>query len=47
MADDDFVNCALLSVFLCFSCWLNEPGGRFGGGGPKMCKTRVLGVLGV
>jgi hypothetical protein len=25
---------------------LYEPGGCFGGWGPKMCKTRVWGVLG-
>jgi hypothetical protein len=32
--------------FLLVYCGLNEPGGCFGGYGPKMCKTRVWGVLG-
>jgi hypothetical protein len=46
MVDDDVVNYGLFFHY-CFGLFgLNEPGGCFGGWGPKMCKTRVWGVLG-
>jgi hypothetical protein len=35
-----------LSPFFCEFIGLYEPGGVLGGWGPKMCKTRVWGVLG-
>jgi hypothetical protein len=44
--DDDVVIAYMFSTLNFVFCGLNEPGGVLGGGGPKMCETRVLGVLG-
>jgi hypothetical protein len=42
MVDDRLVLLPILLDFY-FLTWLNEPGGCFGGCGPKMCITRVWG----